>query len=367
MIKIEDLIKLLSVTALLFYGQSAFSAVMNGVSVPLGQTVTVNSTDTMTADGYGEILGTLNNYGLIKDDGETFIGGILNNHGIIHTEKAFSIVGGGDETSRKIINHADGLIVLTGYIDMYSNNSLLDNAGRIIVTREVGDGTYGFYGFTAGLIRGTINNTGSFLFDRNNGLNICGNAGIANVFNAGLLEVANGTNCDFGENSVTSKKKTTYKQIDGETRVNGIFGAHEITINEGVISGSGTIQGYFKNYPLFDKVTIAPGSSLETGTLTLIPDETYLICVRCSIAIELTGAANVDQVHVDGTFYMNSWKLNVQLRDGYVPAAGTSFTVVSADSVYYYGPAPTYNLPELPDGRTWDVQNNGTEVILTAN
>jgi len=366
--KVQKLIKVLSGAVLLLFAQQGTAAiidVMNGLmNVPLGQTVTVNVNDTMI--GSSMVYGTLNNYGLLKDDTyNSGIVGVLNNHGIILSEQGFSSYA----YRGKIINHTDGLIVMSGYVDMYGQQSYFENAGRLIVAKSIGDAggdDKSYIPFTY-IFRGAIKNTGSMLIDRNNGLNVCQlGYGFANgnLVNEGSFEIAGGSLCHFAENPATARVKSTYIQNAGETKINGSFSAHQVTINKGILSGNGNLAGGIFD-ALSNQVTIAPGSTI--GTLNIAPDNGQLACSGCSIAIELSGATTADQLHVNGGFSMNNANLNVQLLDGYVPAPGATFSVITANSINDNGLAPTYNLPILPNGRTWSVQNTGTEVVLTAN
>jgi hypothetical protein len=240
----------------------------------------------------------------------------------------------------------------------------------MIVTKPVGDGViressgpevkYPFMW----IFKGIIKNSGSMLIDRNVGSNICMSmGGVGNFINEGVFEIAGGSLCHFAENPATKFLKTTYIQNAGETKVNGSFSAHQVTLNKGVLSGNGNLAGTIS--PVANAVTIAPGAPV--GTLTINPDNSQLQCSGCSVAIELSGATTADQLHVNGDFNIDGGNLNVQLLDGYVPAPGATFTVITANSVNFNGAAPTYTLPTLPNGRTWNVQNTGTEVVLTAN
>lgn len=383
--KMQKRIQGLGGAALLLFAQQGAAAIIDGIIVPAGQTVTINVKDTMKAKDRNDpnnppppmnnvVVGTLNNFGLLKTDYDMFVNGVLNNHGVIFPEQAFSIQGG---DIGKIVNHADGLIVMTGYIDMYHMQSDFENAGRLIVAKSIGDQGLGasdyllppsgksYMPFTY-VFRGTIKNTGSMLIDRNNGLNVCqlGHRSIGVFFNEGVFEIADGSLCHFAEYPADAFTKATYIQNAGETKLNGSFSAHQVNINKGLLSGNGNLAGNIS--ALFSPVTIAPGAPV--GTLNITPDKGQLICSSCSIAIELSSATSADQLHVEGKFYMSNWKLNVQLRDGYIPAPGTSFTVVSASNYIQNSLLePIYNLPTLPNDRTWSVQNTGSEIVLTAN
>ncbi|MFK5950325.1 MAG: hypothetical protein QM500_16325 [Methylococcales bacterium] len=91
------------------------------------------------------------------------------------------------------------------------------------------------------------------------------------------------------------------------------------------------------------------------------------LCIGCSTDIELAGITRHDHLHVNGGLYLNSWKLNVILREGYTPQLGDSFEIVSANLITFFGLDPPYNLPKLPTGLSWDVNNDGAVITLTVN
>lgn len=334
---------------------------------PLGQTLTINAFDTLVYNTSSLTFGVIDNYGEARVY-EHFIPGVFNNYGYLFTQEAFSISGGaGNGENRKIINHSGATMVMAGYIDMYSTDSLFENHGKFSATNSVGNFPIPFQNtlqtlpFTY-LFRGTIKNTGTFLIDKSSSQNACIQGSVGVVENYGEFKIAQNTICNFSFYPETATTKTSFIQDSGEFIVDGYFSAHDIRINRGVISGIGTIEGLV-DHPLHARVSLSPGSPI--GGLTIKPKAGYLMCVGCSTDIELAAATNYDHLHINGDYYLKSWKLNILLRDGYVPQLGDSFDVLSADLIYFYGAAPVYNLPELPSGLSWDVQNDGTNITIT--
>lgn len=357
---------------MLSQSSEARAIIYNNPSVPRGAVLTVEPTDTVNYNyansGTHQIDGTLNNMGLATTQ-DIYIPGAFKNYGNLIAHGALSILGGNSSGSNyRIINYQGGNIMLGGYIDVYSNSGLVQNFGRFNVVKGVGygiDSTEPFTYMFGGLIQNE--STGVFLFDRNNGTNICRQTGRVGTFkNLGLVEVASGTVCNFAENPPNTTSRASYVQDGGETRVNGVFGANPVTINAGTLSGNGTIIGLSTtNTTLNENVVISPGSPV--GTLTIFNGSSDLICTGCSIDIDIAAASSSDRITSNSDVYLFDWKLNVTLRNGYIPAPGSTFTILSAGSVMDYGPPPTYNLPLLPNGRTWSVENNGTAIILRAN
>lgn len=335
-----------------------------------GESLTINPRDTL--QGWGDVDGHLINHGLIyaPQRASIFVGGILDNYGNIVVDEAFSIRGGsGNGVNRKIINHTGGNILLSGYMDFYSNDAYFENAGHMRVIRGLGHLVSGYTeGFTAGVLGGTIKNTGTFVLDRDNGSNLCLNWARATIINEGVFEVKKGSICDFGEYP-DPEGETIYRQTKGETIVDGVFGAHKITLQGGTLSGTGTIL----NMPSINssaRLNVSPGTTGSPfGTLTLIPESHngYVDFSRGTIMIELGGLYPAhDQLHVEGECILGNVKINVSLRDGFVPKAGDSFTLLSANSVTDFGvPIESrLDLPELPSGLSWQVINDGTTVKL---
>jgi hypothetical protein len=348
----------------------------NPESIPVGQSLTVNPQDTLSigptsihpAGASISIRGTLINQGQVNalkngsSGGNIYVQGILSNSGNIFADGALSITGD------KIINQAGGNIILSGYMDMYNNNAYFENAGRMSVIGALGHRVYPG-GFTAGVLRGTIKNTGTFILDRDNVSNICLNYERAVLINEGVFEVKKGSTCDFGAAQAGGDTWTEYRQTKGETIVDGIFGAHKITLQGGTLSGTGTIL----NMPSINssaRLNVSPGTTGSPfGTLTLIPESHngYVDFSRGTITIELGGLYPAhDQLHVEGEFILGNVKINVSLRDGFVPKAGDSFTLLSANSVTDFGvPIESrLDLPALPSGLSWQAVNDGITVKL---
>ena len=351
----------------------------NPGDIPAGQALTVNPSDTLfveMANGGADlsVWGTLVNQGQIHAMDSDFygsniyIGGIFENHGNAFVNGALSILGGSGTSTHKIINHAGGNIVLSGYVDMYSQESQLENAGKFHVIKALGHNAQAYYGFTAGIIRGNIRNTGTFLIDRNNGMNICQNFGKIVIANEGVFEIGKDNICDFGIGTVSTNNLTTYRQTKGETVVNGTFGAHMLELQGGTVSGTGTLLRMPEQFQTAG-VNISPGSrGAPFGTLTLVPEANDLIFTFGSINIELGGPnQGHDRVHVNGDLYVvGATIINVTLHGGYVPRRGESFTILSANHIGNHagGVASRVKLPQLGAGLSWQVVNDGLTVKL---
>ncbi len=306
------------------------------------------------------------NKGLIFSDASFYVYSTFDNYGFL-IASVFSIEGGqGDGTNSKVVNHESGNIIIGLWTDMYSNESIFENAGKVSYVNLGGDNYVPNHVPDAFLLlRGVIKNTGTFLVDRKANENVCHQAGNAsvNIINDGLFEIGKGTICTFMSDSTHGIVE--FVQNSGTLKVDGEFSASSIAIHKGVITGNGAITG-FAAYALNDKTLITPGG-VSIGSLSLSPnDNGFIFCDLCSIDIDIAGieATKIDHLAiVDDNFYALRLNLNVHLRDGFIPQQGDSFNIISANTIYSAQIYP--NLPELPGGLNWDVQNNGTNIILT--
>jgi len=329
----------------------AFSVKADTIVNPVGESM----------DVAGQQYDDLNNYGEVNVN-DAYINGAFNNYGNVIARGAFSIASGeGNGSNVRIINHPAGNMVVMGYMDFYSADSIFENAGRFSAI----DSWYTMFPepFTL-LLRGTIKNTGSFLIDKPRPRNACEQGpfpGSRAIENEGKFEISQDTNCNFSERGYSNI--TRYNQDGGELKVDGYFATDDTRINGGTISGAGTIEGL--DYRLLNKVTLSPGSPI--GTLSITSNRPYLFCGKCSIDIELSGVADSDRLQINSRFFITGWRLNVLLRDGYVPQQGDSFDIINADNgIVIFGNTSSYsNLPELPGGLGWDVQNDGTTITLS--
>lgn len=331
------------------------------------------SDQTMDLKGQSILKGEqLINEGLILT-GPQGLYGILENHG--------NIMWSGTTSCREgqIINGEDGTIIFSDYIDCYGIDipswyppqlqtapGLIDNAGTILVAKVKNTDNY----WTA-YFRGAIINqsTGKFLVRVNNEQgNLVGGTSSAapRIENSGYFEIGSENIWDINGDSSRYAAGGEYLQDSGELHVDGIFGAKTLGITGGKISGGGTVQGYFAGDTI-SNATFSPGSPV--GTLTINPyNSSYnyaTTCSRCLVDIELSDEDTYDQLHVLGEFTMSGPTYIVGLRDGYDPAVGTRFTILSADSINHTGLSPVYNLPELTGGKTWEREITSSEVILT--
>ena len=360
-------------TALSILGGASVANVIPPTTVPSGQMLTINAQDTVFVgsitgnDANFFVYGSVDNYGQINamNGSNIHVRNVLKNYGNVFASGAFSIVNGSG--SHKIFNQPTGNVVVSGYVDMYPYDSYFENAGRFSLIRSLGHEVYD-YGFSW-LWRGTFKNVGIVTMDRNNGGNVCGSSSKATFINEGLFEVASGTICDFGAYEYDPVvNPTVFRQTKGETVVNGKLGSHQLDLQGGKLSGTGTVLR-FPEQMWSTSLSISPGSpTAPIGVLTLVPEVGYIIFGDGALEIGLGNAVgDSDRLQVNGEIYLVAGaRVNVSLHDGFVPTLGNSFTIVSADNVGTDNfELANLNLPKLPGALRWRLDNLGTALKLT--
>jgi hypothetical protein len=168
--------------------------------------------------------------------------------------------------------------------------------------------------------------------------------------NAGTVTIGS-----FGFLTVTGG----YTQTDGLTLLNGgilAAGGGSVDVEGGVLAGSGVINASVLNNTEMD--VGQPGSP---GTLTIVGDYTQTAGGNLVIEIGGTNAGtDFDQLNITGQATLDG-TLTVNLINGFQPASGQSFTVMTFGSGS--GAFATLN----GDGPLFTPHFDPTEVILVAN
>ncbi|HEX2839385.1 MAG TPA: autotransporter-associated beta strand repeat-containing protein, partial [Phycisphaerales bacterium] len=127
-------------------------------------------------------------------------------------------------------------------------------------------------------------------------------------------------------------------------------GAGPILVAPGAtIAGPGYVAG-----PLNSNGGVAPAGFIGSPFGTLTVENNYNQALGGTLHIEVGGTSQFDRVVLtNGTAALDG-TLHVTLLNGFVPAAGDAFDILSASSVS--GTFSDSNLPALPPGLSWDVQ-----------
>jgi hypothetical protein len=235
--------------------------------------------------------------------------GTFYNHatGVVENFGDFLNAAGGRLVNRGLITSASGSI--------FRNEGHVDNRGEIVVGEDV--------------------------FEK------------SGIENSGLFEIAAGAVVrDNGSGS------SSYKQLGGETRVNGVLNANEIIFYGGRLTGIGQVEGDVTMADAFladgtTTGTIDPGDILGTGTLSVTGNVTMRI-----LHIDLASAALYDVLAIDGAIIGTDLPatLEVSLLGGYRPGLGDGFdylTALNTASFSSLGSFANMILPALDPGLAW--------------
>jgi hypothetical protein len=129
--------------------------------------------------------------------------------------------------------------------------------------------------------------------------------------NAGIVTIQSGASLSTGAGG--------YSQSAGTTTVDGTLTAANVWINAGSLNGAGTIIGN-----LINAAIVTPGD--PTGTLSI--QGNYTQTATGALDIILAGSSAYGALAVSGTATL-AGTLNVSLSNGYMPALGASFTILS--------------------------------------
>ena len=264
---------------------------------------------------YGE--GTITNYGTVN----TYAGGRFDARGLLLNTESGSWSNWGSSFSNDIFNHG-----------------LLNNHGS--VASDIGIWNTGTMNNFSGAIEafrvfsnsGTINNyAGAELRTATTAI---GNSGVIN--NAGRMngeiEISNS-----GQLSVLTGGETRsihYTQYAGSTVVNGTMTHDEMTIQAGMLSGSGFINLVAPPGELWSPTlhmnggTIAPGNS-SVGTLTVDGDLSF----NSGVLSTEIGLGGSDLLAVSGTATFLAGTFEFSFLGGLLPANGTEWLFLTAGSI----------------------------------
>lgn len=143
---------------------------------------------------------------------------------------------------------------------------------------------------------------------------------------AGNLIGASANTTDEGRDTSAATSPSGFVQNAGETDLSGIFIRGSVTLNGGVLSGSGLIIGNLTNQAGY----VSPGNSAGAITVT----GNYTQRKEGTLVIEAAGgeASQFDQLRAGGTATLGG-KLIVNAIDGYTPLPGDPFSPLGYESV----------------------------------
>jgi hypothetical protein len=133
--------------------------------------------------------------------------------------------------------------------------------------------------------------------------------------NSGEFDVSNGN---------VSFINSTYTQSAGKTTVSGGNLAGPIAVTGGTISGTGTITGSLNNGG-----SMSLASPLTTGQMSV--NGTYTQAPTGTLQIKIGGTNTFDKLLISGLATLGG-QISLSFINGYVPAAGTQFPIITFGS-----------------------------------
>jgi hypothetical protein len=350
-----------SILALSMSGTSSLTITNGGASLAFSSP----STATTLSLGLGAPAG-----GMLTANGTLAISGALN------LSTGGVLTGTGNVTIASPLNWSGGTMTGTG---TFTNNGIANITGGTLDGKTFNNaGTANVSGFTMSNAATFNNQAGGTINAQADGAGFATGTGTPILSNQGTftrsggggtyqitgLQLSNsGTvNANSGLLLITGGPAGQYTQTGGLTQLNGgnVQIGDALLLQGGVLGGTGTVTGGASN----SGGTARPG--LTPGILTVTPS--YIQGAGGSLNIELgglTAGTEYDQLSVTGApgTAMLDGTLDVTLIDGFNPALGNSFTIVTSAGALS-GAFSTENLPPLAVGLFWRVTYNANSVVL---
>jgi len=208
-------------------------------------------------------------------------------------------------------------------------------------------------------ISGPIDNLGTVAQNSAGQMTVTGlvNGGLVTVSRGGTLTeqglFGNAGTVTIAAGGTFSTSGSDYTQSGGTTTVDGILSAANVNLLAGLLTGSGTIQANVIN-----AATVEPGDT--PGTLTI--QGNYTQTAAGVLLIQIGSASQYGQLVVVGTATLGG-TLDVSLIDGYAPALGTSFDILTFNQSS--GDFATENGLKIGHGRSFVPTYQNGALVLT--
>jgi len=217
-----------------------------------------------------------------------------------------------------------------------------------VVSTTVNSGTFANAGSTV-INAGTFTNYGTLVNSGTVQVGVVGPGALINhggVVNTGTFEVA-------AAGQVTGSGSYVQTAAAAQTIVNGTF-AHNIALQAGALTGSGTIQGTVQN----SGGLLLPGNN-GLGTLTIKGQ--YAQGFGGTFGVNLAGLSQgvtygLLAVQGTGAAVTLGGGLKVGLLNGFSPSLGNTFGVLTCTGCTISGGLRSLSLPTLASGLDWSVR-----------
>jgi hypothetical protein len=329
----------------------------SGSSVTVGRSL-VNSGDlevpnltvggalenTGTADlGTASVAGEVENGGQLSLSGTASTGGLLNNAGgHLWIGAPVAIANGFTQTGSNSQSWIEGTVTAAS-LDVeggtYTNDTGVTNVGAVSGTAASGSlniASNGRLTDNATIDVGSSNTPGTV-----------NNAGRVTLGRVGSMTLADGG---------------SYTQTGGITDVNGTLIAANVAINDGVLSGTGTIQA---------ATTIGANTQLSPGFLGIGRMNFSGSSSQPSLDVfgtwdeRIIASSLFSSADISGELTLSNSVLDILLLRGYDPKVGTSFTIADFGSLS--GTFGSILNDTFNNGKEdWLVAYNSTDIVLTA-
>jgi fibronectin-binding autotransporter adhesin len=214
---------------------------------------------------------------------------------------------------------AGGTYTVGGTME-FTGANIVNNAANLTIS---GNAAKILNGTTNGLAN-FANNTGTLIVTGNGSFT----TGSATFTNSGKVAVAQGSTLTVGGGNA-------YNQSAGTTTVDGTLSGFStgIKVTGGTILGAGNLNSSVTVGGSGTAPTISAGDSGKAGLLTITGNYTQLSSATMSSFIGgTTGGTQYSQLQASGTANL-AGTLTVALASGFHPTVGSSFTVLTAESV----------------------------------
>ncbi|MEM1080695.1 MAG: Ig-like domain-containing protein [Pseudomonadota bacterium] len=254
-----------------------------------------------------------------------------------------------DGATATVVNAAQNVRVRNGSLNL-QNAALV--AGQVDATgpatveiesgtvRLIGDQAALFNGFDAG----DVNINGGSLTIDTQGFTVATSVELSG--SGGLIKQGTGSLELTAANFYAGETVVAGGSLLVNNTTGSATGNSTVNVNSGaILGGEGSIIGSVNNMGI-----VAPGNS--AGTLTI---NDYSQQAGGTLLLELGGtmpSVEFDVLQINGPANLNG-TIEVQLINGYVPAPGDQFTLITSPDITNDG--VNFTLPTLPADRGWDV------------
>lgn len=250
---------------------------------------------TNSAGGTIDNQGDFGSFGVLAND----VGATIDNSGSMTIAGQFSSLGTVRNTGAILFQSMESMDLSVGGMVENLTDGAIQNAATLLLTGDLTN-------------TGAIQNTGTVVMGAGSQLNQGLSGAIENI---GEWTVGPGATLDGSGSYVQSGNSAS-------TVVNGALSAATVQILNGIVSGTGVIDGFFS---VGSGATVAPGES--PGTLAVTGD---FLLDGGTLAIEIASLALHDVLDITGEAIFNGGTVHFEFDSGFTPVVGDRFVFLTA-------------------------------------